>query len=139
MQAQQREEKTIKTILVVDDDKNIRLLLKAELTLQGYEVVLAGGGLEALRKIQEATPDLIILDIKMPDIHGLEVLRAIRKQDKELPVVICTAYEKMKDDYAVWSGQVAAYLTKPLDLEHLRNVVYELLHRQGQCGRTHET
>ena len=126
----------METILVVDDDKNFRLLLEAELTLEGYEVVLADNGLAALKKIKEEAPDLVILDLKMPDLHGLEVLKTIREKDKELPIIICTAYDKMKDDYAIWSGGVVAYLTKPLDLENLKDTIYEFFHKQKQPGQT---
>ena len=129
----------METILVVDDDKNFRLLLEAELTLEGYEVVLADNGLAALEEIKEEVPDLVILDLKMPDLHGLEVLRTIREKNKELPVIICTAYEKMQDDYGIWSGRVAAFLTKPLDLENLKDIIYELFHKQKQPGQTPET
>jgi len=129
----------METILVVDDDKNFRLLLEAELTLEGYEVVLADNGLVALKKIKEGAPDLVILDLKMPDLHGLEVLRTIRKKNKELPIIICTAYEKMQDDYTIWSGRVAAFLTKPLDLENLKDIIYELFHKQKQPGQIPET
>ncbi|MQY59890.1 MAG: response regulator [Clostridia bacterium] len=129
----------METILVVDDDKNFRLLLEAELTLEGYEVVLADGGLQALRKIKEKTPDVVILDLKMPDTHGLEVLRTVREKNKELPIIICTAYEKMKDDYTIWSGRVAAFLTKPLDLDYLKDIIYELFHEQKQPGQIPET
>ncbi len=129
----------METILVVDDDKNFRLLLEAELTLEGYEVELADNGLAALKKIKEGAPDLVILDLKMPDLHGLEVLKTIREKNKELPVIICTAYEKMQDDYTIWSGGVAAYLTKPLDLENLKDIIYELFHKQEQSGQISET
>jgi len=129
----------METILVVDDDKNFRLLLEAELTLEGYEVVLADNGLAALKKIKEEAPDLVILDLKMPDFHGLEVLRIIREKNKELPIIICTAYEKMQDDYSIWSGGVAAFLTKPLDLENLKDIIYELFHKQKQPGQIPET
>lgn len=129
----------METILVVDDDKNFRLLLEAELTLEGYEVVLADNGLAALKKIKEGTPDLVILDLKMPDLHGLEVLRTIREKNKELPIIICTAYEKMRDDYTIWSGGVTAFLSKPLDLENLKDIIYELFHKQKQPGQIPET
>jgi len=129
----------METILVVDDDKNFRLLLEAELTLEGYEVVLADNGLAALKKINEGAPDLVILDLKMPDLHGLEVLRTIREKNKELPIIICTAYDKMQDDYTIWSGRVAAFLSKPLDLENLKDIIYELFHKQKQPGQTPET
>ena len=117
----------MKTILVADDDKSIRLLLEIELTMEGYRVVLANNGLEALRKIKEETPDLVILDIKMPEMHGLEVLEAIRKENKKLPIIICSAYEKIRDDYAVWASRVAGYLTKPIDFDHLKAIIRESL------------
>lgn len=129
----------METILVVDDDKNFRLLLEAELTLEGYEVVLADSGLAALKEIKEEAPDLVILDLKMPDLHGLEVLKTVREKNKELPIIICTAYEKMQDDYTIWSGGVAAFLTKPLDLENLKDIIYELFHKQRQSGQISET
>lgn len=113
----------MKTILVADDDKNIRLLLETELSLEGYQVILANTGLEALKKIKGETPDLVILDIKMPDMHGLQVLEAVRKENKNLPIIICTAYEKMRDDYTVWASQVAGYFTKPLDLDRLKALI----------------
>ena len=129
----------METILVVDDDKNFRLLLEAELTLEGYEVVLADNGLVALKKIKEGAPDLVILDLKMPDLHGLEVLRIVREKNKELPIIICTAYEKMQDDYTIWSSRVAAFLTKPLDIDYLKDIIYELLHEKKQPGQIRET
>jgi len=117
----------MKTILVADDDENIRFLLETELTMEGYRVVLASTGLEALKKIKEETPDLVILDIKMPDMQGLQVLEAIRKENKKLPIIICSAYDKMRDDYTVWAGQVAGYLTKPIDFDHLKAIIRKSL------------
>jgi len=129
----------MKTILVADDDKNFRLLLETELTLEGYKVILADGGLKALRKVKWEAPDLVILDLKMPDLHGLEVLRIVREKNKELPIIICTAYEKMQDDYTIWSSRVAAFLTKPLDIDYLKDIIYELLHEKKQPGQIRET
>ncbi|TET12877.1 response regulator [Candidatus Aerophobetes bacterium] len=129
----------METILVVDDDKNFRLLLEAELTLEGYEVVLADNGLAALKEIKEEAPDLVILAVKMPELQGMEVLRTILEKNKELQIIICTAYEKMQDDYTIWSGRVAAFLSKPLDLENLKDIIYELFHKQKQPGQIPET
>jgi DNA-binding NtrC family response regulator len=129
----------MKTILVADDDKNVRLLLETELILEGYRVILADGGLKALRKVKLEAPDLVILDLKMPDLHGLEVLRIVREKNKELPIIICTAYEKMQDDYTIWSSRVAAFLTKPLDIDYLKDIIYELLHEKKQPGQIRET
>ncbi len=117
----------MKTILVADDDEDIRELLETELGLEGYNVILASTGSEALRKIKDETPDLLILDIKMPDMHGLEVLEALRKEDRKLSVIICSGYEKMRDDYTVWASRVAGYLTKPIDLNKLRAIIEKSL------------
>lgn len=113
----------MKKILIADDDKNIRSVLKTELTLEGYQVILATSGLEALREIRDKTPDLVILDIKMPGMHGLKALEEIRKENKSLPIIICSAYEKMRDDYIVWASRVSGYLTKPLDLKRLKSMI----------------
>jgi len=117
----------MKTILVADDDKNIRELLETELGLEGYNVILANTGSEALKKLKDETPDLLILDIKMPDMHGLEVLEALRKENRKLPVIICSSYEKMRDDYTVWASRVAGYLTKPIDLNKLGAIIEKSL------------
>ncbi len=120
----------MKSILVADDDKRIRLFLERELTAEGYQVILANNGLEALKKVEEELPNLVILDIKMPHMHGLEVLKAIRKDDKELPVIICTAYGKMRDEYTVWASRVTGYLTKPFDLNKAKILVRRALEAQ---------
>src|SRR4030043_929808 len=104
----------MKRILVVDDEEGIRLLYKEELEEEGYEVELAAGGEEALQKLKRSKPDLITLDLKMPGMGGLEVLERIREQDKELPVVICTAYGDYKRDLATWASD--AYVGKSSDL-----------------------
>lgn len=117
----------MKTILVADDDKNIRELLETELGLEGYKVILANNGVEALRRIKDRTPDLLILDIKMPDMNGLEVLEALRKENIKLPVIICSVYEKMRDDYAVWASDVFGYLAKPIDLNKLKALIKKSL------------
>ena len=117
----------MKTILVADDDKNIRELLETELGLEGYKVILADNGVEALRRIKDRTPDLLILDIKMPNMHGLEVLEVLRKEDIKLPVIICSGYEKMRDDYTVWASRVAGYLTKPIDFNKLGAIIEKSL------------
>ncbi len=117
----------MKRILVADDDKNIQLLLETELTLEGYRVILAKSGLEVLERMKEETPDLLILDIKMPEMHGLEVLGAIRKENKKIPIIICSAYEKMRNDYTVWASGVAGYLTKPIDFNQLKALIKKSL------------
>jgi two-component system response regulator (stage 0 sporulation protein F) len=111
----------MKRILVVDDEEGIRQLYKEELEDEGYEVELAERGEEALEKISRAKPDAVILDLKMPGMGGLDVLEWIREQDKDLPVIISTAYGEYKSDLTTWASD--AYIVKSADLTELKRVI----------------
>jgi DNA-binding response OmpR family regulator len=117
----------MKKILVVDDEKNIRRLFADELQEDGYEVDTAGSGCEALEKIEAAAPDLLILDIRMDDMTGIEVLEEVRKKHKSLPVIMCTAVRGLKDDFTIWEAKVSDYITKPVDLEDLKEKIKKAL------------
>jgi len=119
----------MKKILVGDDELTTRMLYQEVLGEAGYEVVAAKDGREAYEKFLSDKPDLVILDIKMPKMHGLEVLERIRQTDKKVPVIISTAYQKMEDDTAVSHGDVACFLTKPVDIRRLREEVGRILER----------
>jgi DNA-binding response OmpR family regulator len=111
----------MKRILVVDDEEGIRQLYQEELEEEGYAVELAEKGEEALEKISRTKPDAVILDLKMPGMGGLEVLERIREQDKDLPVIICTAYGEYKSDLTTWASD--AYVVKRADLTELKGVI----------------
>src|SRR5262245_57013545 len=98
-------------ILVVDDEKNIRGLFRDEFEEEGYKVDIAGSGKEALQKIAAGAPDLVILDIRMEDMTGLEVLAELRKTHEKLPVIMCTAVRHLQDDFTVWDAHVSDYIT----------------------------
>lgn len=117
----------MKQILVVDDEKNIRQLFQEELIDEGYQVAVASGGREALEKIAARVPDLMIVDIRMPDMTGLELIEEVRKTHPDLPIIICTALRALQDDYTIWESQVAAFLPKPVDLDELKAKVAECL------------
>jgi DNA-binding response OmpR family regulator len=125
-----------KTILVVDDEKNIRMLFEDELTEAGFQVITAEGGKEGLRLALQAKPDLILLDIKMPDMHGVEVLQKLREQDKTTPVVMVTAHgarspvSRSMTEWAIRSKElnIADYITKPVDLDELIAKIKKILH-----------
>ena len=110
----------MKKILVVDDEKNIRTLFRDELEEDGYEVRTASSGREALEEINRELPDLVVLDIRMEDMTGIEVLEQLRKTHKALPVIMCTAVRGLKDDFTIWDAHVSDYITKPVDLEDLK-------------------
>jgi len=114
-----------KTILVVDDEENIRFLYKEELTDEGYEVILAGNAEEALEKIGQQRPDLITVDIKMPGMDGLEFLQKLKEEEKEIPVILCSAYGSYKQDFRVWASD--AYVVKSADLSELKGAIKDIL------------
>lgn len=115
----------MKRILVVDDEENIRLLYKEELADEGYEVSVAASAEEALAQIEAHRPDLITLDIRMPGVDGIEFLRLLRERDRDLPVIIVTAYGEYKQDFSVWASD--AYVVKSADLDELKAVVRKVL------------
>ena len=117
------------TVLVVEDDKNQRLLYEQELKLEGYEVVTASDGKDALGKIQEQLPDLIIMDINMPKMDGIETMGKILGKNREIPVIINTAYSNYKDNFMSWAAD--AYIVKSSDLSELKNTVKEVLAKKA--------
>jgi CheY-like chemotaxis protein len=115
----------MKKIMVVDDEENIRFLYKEELEEEGFTVELAKNGEEALDKLPTIQPDLITLDIKMPGMGGIEVLKRIREKDKHLPIILCSAYSDYKQDFATWASD--AYVVKCADLTELKSTIRRLL------------
>ncbi len=115
----------MKRVLVVDDEEDIRLLYQEELQEAGYQVAVAADGHEALRMVQQNRPDLMTIDIKMPGMDGIELLRRVREIHRDLPIIICTAYGEYKYDFGTWASD--AYLTKSADLTELKGKIRELL------------
>jgi two-component system response regulator MprA len=106
-------------ILVVDDDDEIRASLRRGLVAAGFTVSLAADGVAALRQILEAPPDLVVLDIMMPGLDGLEVVRRLRNGDDQLPVVMLTARDAVPDRVAGLDAGADDYLVKPFALSEL--------------------
>lgn len=113
------------TILIVEDEENIRLLYKEELQDLGHEVIQASDGKEAIEKFDRHQPDLIILDIRLPELNGIETMNIIRGKSKDIPIILCTAYEEYKHDLHTWASN--AYIIKSADLEELLSTVYKVL------------
>jgi two-component system response regulator MprA len=106
-------------ILVVDDDDEIRASLRRGLNAAGFTVSLAADGEAALRQVLEAPPDLVVLDIMMPGLDGLEVVRRLRNGDDQLPVVMLTARDAVPDRVAGLDAGADDYLVKPFALSEL--------------------
>ncbi len=118
-----------KRILIVEDDAHIAEGLKLNLTLQGHEAAIAGSGTEGLRMWKDWNPDLIVLDIMLPGMDGLSVLRHIRLQDERLPVLILSAKGDPDDRIMGFSCGVDDYLAKPFNLDEFLLRVERLLTR----------
>lgn len=106
-------------ILVVEDEQKIARVLELELTYEGYTVEKTGDGLEALRSYRENEWDLILLDLMLPGMNGLDLLRRIRSGDKETPVILLTAKDEVKDKVEGLDLGANDYVTKPFDIEEL--------------------
>jgi CheY-like chemotaxis protein len=116
-----------KKILVVEDEEGLRLLYKEELEAEGYEVLTAQNGREAIQQLEEGKPDLIILDIVMPVMDGMEALGRIVGKERKIPIILNTSYPGYRQDFMSWAAD--AYVTKSTDLEELKDKVRELLEK----------
>lgn len=114
-------------ILIVEDEKLLNGIYSSELKEDGYETFDAYDGKTALSLIDTLKIDLVILDIKLPDMSGLQVLEAIRKKSKALPVIICSAYDPVKSEYASSISASTGYMVKPIILEELREKIRAML------------
>ncbi len=114
-----------KRILLVDDEEHIRLLFKEELEEEGYLIDLASNGLEALEKLKGQRFDLVVLDIKMPGMDGIQTLGEIKKTDKDQRVILCSAYGEFKQDFSSWASD--AYVVKSADTSELKETIKRIV------------
>jgi len=114
-------------ILVVDDEEHIRRLYKEEFEDEGYTVIVASNGEEALELFDKENPDIVTLDILLPDIDGIRLLRQMKEKRPKIPIIMSTAYD-YRDDFAVWASE--AYIVKSSDLEELKSMVKNLIEKQ---------
>jgi CheY-like chemotaxis protein len=117
------------TILVVDDDENQRLLYRQELELSGYQVETAANGPQAIDRVGKGGIDVVLLDIAMPGMDGIEVLGRLLDIDRQLPVILNTAYSSYKEDFMTWAAE--SYVTKSGDLRELRTKIRDALVKRG--------
>ena len=117
----------MKHVMVIDDERDILTCLHEALTGEGYRVTAAVSGAEGLDLIARDVPDLLMLDLRMPDMNGIEVLQRVRHTHPDLPVVVCSALTSYKTDFDIVTGNVAAFLEKPLDLDVVIDTVGRIL------------
>jgi two-component system, NtrC family, response regulator AtoC len=111
-------------ILVVDDEPDSVELLQEFLTGKGYDVVTASNGEEALRKVKEERPHLILLDVRMPGMNGLDVLRKVREFDQEVGVIMVTAVNEEDTGRDALKLGAFDYIVKPLNFEYLERSLW---------------
>ncbi|MFE9424945.1 response regulator transcription factor [Kitasatospora sp. NPDC006697] len=121
-------------VLVVDDDATIRRSLERGLRLSGFAVRSAGGGLAALEAVAAQAPDVLVLDVSMPDLSGTEVCRRLRAQGCDLPVLMLSALDELADRVAGLQAGADDYLVKPFALEELVLRLRALLRRRPPAG-----
>ena len=120
-------------ILVVDDEPNIAELLSAALTFEGYEVGVAATGAEALDQVRTFRPNLVMLDVMLPDFDGTEVCKRLRSQGEQVPIVFLTARDTVEDKVE-GLGMGDDYVTKPFSIEELMARVGAILRRAGEVA-----
>src|SRR3954454_18803925 len=121
-----------KHILIVDDEPNVRLVFRTTLESPGYRISTAEDGEKALLWLENAPIDLVLLDLQMPVMGGMEVLESIRESGNDVPVVIVTAHGSIPDAVQAMKLGAIDFLSKPLSPDALRSVVAEVLERHAQ-------
>ena len=116
-----------KKVLLVDDDENVLKSHRRMLRKKPWHIFLAQSGIEALGIINNEHIDLVVTDIKMPEMHGVTLISEIRKINKALPIVVSSAYPGMKDDDELKFQGMTAFVEKPADSEILQNTISSLL------------
>ena len=116
-----------KKILVVDDEEPIRLLYKQELEDEGYDVIVAANAQEAFDVMEQERLHLIVLDIKMPGMDGIEAMQKIVGKKKNLPIIICSAYPHFRDSFMTWVAE--EYVVKSSNLEELKVKIKQIINQ----------
>ncbi len=112
-------------VLIVEDEVAQRMLYEAEISEMGFQVILAKDGVEAVEKLREHQPDAIILDLMMPNMHGLDAMRKLLSINPNIPVIIHTAYSHYKDNFMSWAAE--EYVVKSSDLTELKGALRRVL------------
>ncbi len=120
-------------ILIVDDAANLRLLYRLELEAEGYEIIAVESGTKALEVLANEKIDAVVLDLLLPDCFGLELLDKILTWQRQLPLVINTAYEQFRDNFQTWGAE--AFIVKSSDLSELKEVLQQVVAGRAPNGK----
>lgn len=115
-------------VLCVDDDASLLQLYREELTEEGYKVILAADGKEALKKFEKESPHIVVMDIRMPNMDGIETLTTMLGKDRQVPVILNTAFPQYRENFMTWGAE--AYVIKSSDLSELKKKIREILDKR---------
>ncbi len=116
-------------VLIVDDEPHLRLLYETELRRAGFDTMTAGNAVQGLEFVETMKPDVVILDIRMAGMDGIEAMQRILERDQQIPVILNTAFSSYKDNYLTWAAD--AYLTKSSDVTELVETVQRVLDKKA--------
>ncbi len=117
-----------KKVLIVEDEEALRVLYQDELKAEGYEVLTAANGKEAIHQLEKGKPDLVVLDIVMPVMDGREALGRILRKNRKIPIILHTSHSRYKEDFMSLAAN--AYVMKSSDLTELKETIRELLEKR---------
>lgn len=116
-----------RSIMIVDDQKGVRRLLEELFKREGWEVYPASDGVEAIAQLEQFLPDILLIDMKMPNMNGLEASQIILQKHQHLPIIMMTAYGEMEVVKQALDAGVRRCITKPFDIITLRDIVLEIV------------
>lgn len=116
-----------RSIMIVDDQKGVRRLLEELFKREGWEVYPASDGVEAIAQLEQFLPDILLIDMKMPNMNGLEASQIILQKHQHLPIIMMTAYGEMEVVKQALDAGVRRCITKPFDIITLRDIVLQIV------------
>lgn len=115
------------TILVAEDEAASRFLYTEELEEAGFRVLTAENGLQVLGTLEDEHVDLLMTDIKMPDMHAMEMIPLVRVGFPDLPILVASAFKGMENDFTLQSFHISGFFAKPVRLDLLKKKIWEIL------------
>jgi len=112
-------------VLLIEDEAKLRLLYRNELEIEGYDVSDVGTGAEALQVLEYEKIDAVVLDLRLPDMYGLQLLDNMLSRRRNLPIIINTAYDQFRENFHSWGAE--AFVVKSSDLSELKNVLARVI------------
>jgi CheY-like chemotaxis protein len=121
-------------VLCVDDDPNLLKLYQLELSEEGYKVILAKNGKEALTKFAQEKPQVVVMDIRMPVMDGIETMATMLGKDRQVAVILNTAYPQYQENFMTWGAE--AYVIKSSDLKELKGTIRKVLDKRKKASKS---